>query len=193
MNISRVLVGDAQALSALASRSFMAAFAADNSVADMQQYVNSAFSLQATSRELHDPLNTFLWATPRVGECLSQGESKSVGDARDTVSVDPVGYVKVRRGGEVPECVSGARCVELQRLYVAPEQVGSGIGHKLMRAAMETTHREGFQTMWLGVWENNTHAIRFYQRHGFVTVGSHQFLLGKDLQTDLVMQLTTVS
>ena len=77
--------------------------------------------------------------------------------------------------------------------YVAPEQVGSGIGHKLMRAAMETTHREGFQTMWLGVWENNTHAIRFYQRHGFVTVGSHQFLLGKDLQTDLVMQLTTVS
>ena len=31
-------------------------------------------------------------------------------------------------------------------------------------------------------------AIAFYQRIGFETVGSRDFLLGRDLQTDLIMQ-----
>ena len=42
--------------------------------------------------------------------------------------------------------------------------------------------------MWLGVWEYNPRAIRFYEKHGFVEVGSHVFQLGKDPQIDLLMQ-----
>jgi ribosomal protein S18 acetylase RimI-like enzyme len=42
--------------------------------------------------------------------------------------------------------------------------------------------------MWLGVWEYNPRAQRFYEKNGFRIVGSHVFLLGEDPQTDLLMQ-----
>jgi hypothetical protein len=38
------------------------------------------------------------------------------------------------------------------------------------------------------VWEKNVNGIRFYQRHGFVQFGSHQFRMGDDLQTDVLMK-----
>jgi ribosomal protein S18 acetylase RimI-like enzyme len=44
------------------------------------------------------------------------------------------------------------------------------------------------QYLWLGVWEHNQKAINFYERNGFVTFGSHNFMLGNDKQTDLLMR-----
>jgi ribosomal protein S18 acetylase RimI-like enzyme len=41
--------------------------------------------------------------------------------------------------------------------------------------------------MWLGVWERNPRAIAFYLKTGFVSVGSHVFMVGSDPQTDLVL------
>ena len=42
--------------------------------------------------------------------------------------------------------------------------------------------------MWLGVWEENKRAIRFYQKNGFVEFDKHIFILGKDAQTDILMR-----
>ena len=42
--------------------------------------------------------------------------------------------------------------------------------------------------VWLAVWERNHRAIAFYRKWGFVEVGNQSFLLGDDLQNDLVMQ-----
>ena len=41
--------------------------------------------------------------------------------------------------------------------------------------------------VWLGVWEFNPRAIRFYTRHGFKKVGDHKFVLGNDAQNDWLM------
>jgi GNAT superfamily N-acetyltransferase len=187
MKIMKVLVADAAVLSDLATRSFVAAFGAHNTPSDMKQYLDTALSVSTLTLELQDPANNFLWAVPST-TCASTHLPISVS------SVAPMGYVKVRRG-EAPACVNGtsSRCVELERLYVAPELVGTGVGHMLLRHAMESTHQEGYQTMWLGVWEKNPRAIQFYLRHGFAEVGSHEFLLGSDLQKDIIMQLTTGS
>ena len=45
----------------------------------------------------------------------------------------------------------------------------------------------GKDAVWLGVWDRNERAIRFYESWGFHRAGSQPFLLGSDLQTDLVM------
>jgi RimJ/RimL family protein N-acetyltransferase len=42
--------------------------------------------------------------------------------------------------------------------------------------------------MWLGVWEYNPRAQRFYEKNGFRPVGQHVFQLGSDPQTDLLKQ-----
>ena len=43
--------------------------------------------------------------------------------------------------------------------------------------------------VWLGVWENNTKAIKFYKRNGFHKIGTHHFVLGNEKQVDWLMAL----
>ena len=33
----------------------------------------------------------------------------------------------------------------------------------------------GYKKVWLGVWENNFKAIRFYKKYGFKKFGQHSF------------------
>ena len=42
--------------------------------------------------------------------------------------------------------------------------------------------------VWLGVWEQNPRAIRFYEKNGFVPFDTHVFILGEDKQTDILMK-----
>ena len=43
--------------------------------------------------------------------------------------------------------------------------------------------------IWLGVWEHNINALRFYNKNGFLLYSRHIFKLGDDLQTNLLMKL----
>jgi len=44
------------------------------------------------------------------------------------------------------------------------------------------------EMLWLGVWERNPNAIAFYEREGFEVFGEHSYLLGTDLQRDLMLR-----
>ena len=57
-----------------------------------------------------------------------------------------------------------------------------------MLACFDEAKKLGGQSVWLGGWEYNTRALRFYRRWGFETVGSHVFQMGTDAQTDFIMQ-----
>jgi ribosomal protein S18 acetylase RimI-like enzyme len=48
--------------------------------------------------------------------------------------------------------------------------------------------QRGCDTIWLDVWERNLRARAFYQKWGFIEVGTQLFQLGDDLQNDLLMQ-----
>ena len=56
-----------------------------------------------------------------------------------------------------------------------------------MAAVYEAARTAGARQLWLGVWERNARAIRFYAKWGFTDVGRHDFVLGTDRQTDRVM------
>ena len=77
--------------------------------------------------------------------------------------------------------------MEIQRFYVDHAWHGQGVARQLMAACVATARARGGATVWLGVWERNARAIRFYTKHGFTDVGTHDFLLGSDRQTDRVM------
>jgi ribosomal protein S18 acetylase RimI-like enzyme len=56
-----------------------------------------------------------------------------------------------------------------------------------MTEALEQARRRGAAVLWLGVWERNPRAIRFYEKCGFADAGSQTFVLGSDPQTDRIM------
>ena len=97
-----------------------------------------------------------------------------------------VGFAQLRWGG-APGCVVAVAPGEVQRLYVARDYHGKGVAHDLMNACLDemTSHRS--DVAWLGVWERNPRAIAFYRKFGFVEVGEHVFLLGRDRQRDIVL------
>jgi ribosomal protein S18 acetylase RimI-like enzyme len=160
-------VRDAERVAALARDTFFATFADSNSAEDMAYYAEQAFTVDRIRSELEDPTSTFIWA-----------EQEGI----------PAGYAKLRRG-TVEDCITGPKPVELERIYADPELIGAGVGKTLLHTSTKIAQGEGFQTLWLGVWEHNDRAIEFYHRQGFTDMGEHSFFLGADQQTDRILQL----
>ncbi len=57
-----------------------------------------------------------------------------------------------------------------------------------MQKSIDIAKQKQKQIIWLGVWEKNQRAIDFYHKWGFEKFGEQNFLLGTDLQTDLLMK-----
>jgi diamine N-acetyltransferase len=85
---------------------------------------------------------------------------------------------------QVPDCVTGPKPIELLRLYVDQPFLGRGIAQSLMETGLDWSKQQGFQTMFLGVWEHNYRAQKFYAKYGFEKVGEHVFPVGNDPQID---------
>lgn len=164
--IRRAEVRDAELLAELGARTFSETFAVDNTPENIAAYLAATFTSQQLTGDLVDHRCAFLIA-------------ESFGVA--------VGYAMLRSGA-APEQVTGARPIELVRLYVSRHSLGSGVGAALMQACIDEARRGGHKTLWLGVWEHNIRAQAFYRKWNFREVGTHPFQLGEDPQTDLLMQ-----
>lgn len=163
--IRRATVADSEMLAQLGARTFSDTYAADNTPEDMSAYLAENFNPERLASELADPASIFL---------IAEIDGKVAGYAR-------------LLSGESPSCVGASNSIELARLYVARQWLGLGAGEALMRACISEAKRAGHETMWLGVWERNERARRFYSKWEFRKVGEQIFKLGSDPQTDWLM------
>jgi diamine N-acetyltransferase len=150
---------DAATLAELGARTFRDAFAAGNTPEDLELYLKKTYGEAQQRRELEDP-----------------GQIALVAEEEGAL----IAFAQLRREGER---------LEIARFYVDRAHHGGGVARALMQRVIDTARELGISTVWLGVWEHNPRAIRFYEKCGFVDVGSHPFLVGKDLQTDRLMEL----
>lgn len=97
------------------------------------------------------------------------------------------GYLKLNYG-QAQSDLHEDHSMEVERIYVIADFQGQGIGQQLIAFALQKAREDNMQSVWLGVWEHNYGAIRFYERYGFVSFGSHNFMLGSDEQTDVLMR-----
>ncbi len=102
-----------------------------------------------------------------------------------------LGYLKINFGKpndaqNPPENLVG-RQSELERIYVHPEKKGLRLGSILIEKAEELARADGSDWLWLGVWERNEAAQKFYEKMGFRVFGRHLFHLGDDPQLDYVL------
>ncbi len=164
--IRRANPGDAELLAHLGRQTFADSFGDVNTPENMAAYLAASFSLEKQAAELAEPGTTFLIA--RIGE-------------------EVVGYTRLQ-AGPAEACVQGPRPIELVRIYAVKTWIGRGGGTALMRASLEEAARQGYQTIWLGVWEHNPRAIAFYEKWGFKKVGTHSFQLGDERQIDWIME-----
>lgn len=150
---------DVPALSALASKTYTAAFGHSMSADDL------ATQLRDTRSE-----SFFKNALKTDAIILAFVESRFVG------------YIHLRGQPESDD-------VEINAIYVAPDMQGQGIGTALLEIAAAHPRLAKARHITLDVWEQNRRACAFYRRHGFAIVGKRDFIVGgKTLGTDLVMR-----
>lgn len=164
---------DARLLTDLAYATFRDAFAhhPKNAPDDLADYMRRAFSIDRITYELGDAQAIFLIAE---------------------INGKPAGYAKLI-ADSIEDGITAERPIELSRLYSHQEYLGRGVGQNLMDACFHRAGDDGRDVMWLGVWEYNPRAKRFYEKNGFRVVGKHTFVLGSDPQTDLLMQKEMVN
>jgi ribosomal protein S18 acetylase RimI-like enzyme len=98
-----------------------------------------------------------------------------------------IGYMKLNIGAAQTD-LQGENGLEICRIYVDHRFQGLRLGQQLIDLAFHTAKEMKVAFVWLGVWEKNAGAIRFYERNGFETISKHDFWLGTDRQTDHIMR-----
>jgi len=159
----------ADQLAEMGRRMFHDTYAAHNRPEDMAAYEAATFSPEKQLAELQDPDTVFLLAQ-MVQEVVGYAKLK----LHSTLGLDP---------GKTPE-----DRLEIERMYVDEEWIGTGLGATLMRRAIEEARQQGSRAIVLGVWEKNTRALEFYQRFGFKRIGVHKFMVGTDEQNDFILR-----
>lgn len=137
-----------------------------NAPHDLAAYMQNAFNDERVMAELSDPDNIFLIAE---------------------IEGEPAGYARLVKNS-TEEGIAAENPIELNRLYSHQKFLGKGVGQALMDACFERALDAGADVIWLGVWEFNPRAQRFYEKNGFEYIGKHVFQFGSDPQTDLLMQ-----
>lgn len=102
------------------------------------------------------------------------------------VLVDGTADDAVRQAAAEGLVVSGP-ATELSKLYVLPDQHGSGAAPLLMDTARRRAAAAGSRCLWLGVNQQNLRAQRFYAKQGFAVAGTRRFQLGAHFEHDYVM------
>ena len=168
LQIRRASTEDAETLARIGWQSFDEAFTdhPKNHPDDMRVYMNEAFSVETIKSDLTDAKTVYLIA--EIG-----GEA--------------AGYAKIKLDARETG-ISGEKTLELCRLYALDEFIGKGVGKNLMLEIFKIAEETERDTVWLGVWEYNFRAQKFYEKFGFEKCGEHVFQLGSDPQIDWVFQ-----
>lgn len=155
---------DAAALSAFAAQSFRDTFGHLYPPADLHEFLGATYSPAVQAQEIADPETAHLLA--KRGGAI-------------------VGFVKLgaeRTGHKLP----GRPALELHRLYVAPAEKGTGLGHALMEWALQRARKCGALDMTLSVFSQNHRARRFYARYGFMDIAPAVFRVGRIEDEDVI-------
>lgn len=165
IHIRKCTLEDLPLLQEIGCETFNETFKDQNSPENMKVYLDRAFNANQLETELSNPSSEFFLIYSNT---------------------EVAGYLKVNVDEAQTE-KEGNESLEIERIYIRKEFQGQGLGHHLINKAMELAKDQSKEKIWLGVWEKNEGAIKFYGKMGFTQTGTHSFIMGDEKQTDLVM------
>ena len=164
MHIRRAAIGDAALISRLSAVTFFDTFYGTCTDEDMQGFIEHYFNEKQVYEELQDADDFYF---------IAFFDDMAAGYIRMKEEQSEVEIIKIKKG------------IELKRIYVLKEYHSKKIGAALMKFALDFAANKGYELLWLGVWEHNESAIKFYKKFGFEDTGfQHPFPIGNTPQTD---------
>jgi GNAT superfamily N-acetyltransferase len=167
INITKVTPQRLKALHYISHKTFVDAFAHLNNPADLEIFLSDHLTEESLGEEMRNPESEFYFAE---------------------IESEPIAYFKLNTGNAQTE-LREAEGLEIERIYVLQGHQGKKIGELLINEIINIAKQRNKTYIWLGAWEINLRGISFYQKNGFVIFDKHQFKVGNDVQTDIMMKL----
>ncbi len=167
IEIKKITINDIEQLQKIGRQTFYETFSAENTEENMEKYLKDRFSIEKLTSELRDNNTEFYFAS---------------------LDNKVIGYLKLNFEQSQTE-PQDDKAVEIERIYVLKDFHGKNVGQLLFDKAIQIATQKSADYVWLGVWEENSRAINFYKKNGFVEFDKHIFKLGNDEQTDIMMKL----
>ena len=162
--IRRANLSDAETLAGLSKVTFFDTFKDTCTAEDMQGFIREYFNIEIIKSELLD-LDDFYFIA--------------------FINGIATGYIRLKEDSSDVEIIAKHKAIELKRIYVLKEYHSQKVGAALMNFALDFAAEKKYEMLWLGVWEHNERAKRFYKKFGFEETGArHPFPIGSTPQTD---------
>ncbi len=167
MRIREATHNDAKVLAELGAKTFYDTFRPHNTEEDMLLYIKKNYS------------------TETIFENLSNTNIQYFIAFDDEI---PIGYIKLIKN-KTFEKLDTKNNIELEKIYVLNTYHDKKAGKELMLAAIQFSIEKKFETLFLGVWQENKRAIDFYKKFKFETFATRAFKLGNEICDDFMMKL----
>ncbi len=166
LQIREASINDVSLLKKTGRQTFYETFHETNTEENLAKYLDESFNDEKLKEELSHPLSRIYFAA---------------------VDDKVVGYLKVNMGQAQTESRDEG-WFEIERIYITKEYWGKAVGQRLLDFALALASEQECSYVWLGVWEKNYRAIRFYEKNGFLPFDKHIFQVGNDPQWDVLMK-----
>lgn len=163
--IKRVTTDDVKELQDISRITFSETFAADNTQENIDVFLNEAYDQEKLINEINNTNSEFYFLI---------------------VDEQVVGYLKVNQEDAQTEQVA-VNALVVERIYLKQSFQHQGLGLVLIKLAERIARKKSRTNIWLGVWEENYNAQKFYEKDGFHRVSEHRFVIGDDVQTDYIL------
>ena len=168
LNIRPAQKTELKTLHSISVQTFKETFEDQNTEENMAIYLKNQLSQERINKEFENLNTVFYFAY--YNEAL-------------------VGYLKLNFNEAQTEAVLNGEGYEIQRFYILRFYQKKRLGSQLLEQAIKIGRNKGYKLMWLGVWELNYKALKFYKKKKLEVFDSHNFQLGDEKQTDILMKL----
>lgn len=151
-------------LAEIGATTFYQSYRDENSEADMQAYIQNTYTIEKITICLNNANIIYFLAYNNTGD---------------------VGYIKLLLNKN-HEKLTGKNA-EIEKIYVRKDFHGKGIAQQLMTKAKNYCKENNYENIYLGVWQQNHKALKFYGKEGFTNFDTRTFQLGDRLCDDYML------
>lgn len=163
--IKNVTSNDLKDLQNISRETFKKTFDPFTAPDDMKRFLEEAYADEKLLAEINNPHSRFFFLM---------------------VEDEVAGYLKINDEDAQTESVK-PNALEVERIYLRSKFQHKGLGLVLIKLAEKIAREENRDYMWLGVYEKNINAQKFYKRDGFEKVSQHVYQVGDDPQIDYIL------
>jgi ribosomal protein S18 acetylase RimI-like enzyme len=141
IKIERVTKAQLADLAYISRKTFTDAFEHLNNPDDLEAFLSDHLTEDSLAKEMDNPESEFYFVVENN---------------------EPIAYLKINTGNAQTELKQDDG-LEIERIYVLQDHQGKKLGQQLIKESIQLALQKNKTYIWLGVWEINNKAIRFYQ------------------------------